>query len=283
MRVLCLALRAAVLALLTAPAFCGRTDDRRRRRPPTPADVHAFVEQMNADYKARYIEPNAAEWVAETYITDDTQMLTARANERWLQWLSTEVEKCARLRARCRNRREGRARAVSSEVADGDAGAEGSGAPDRAHDARIQAHRRVRRRQILQDAGRRGDVPESRRALQGARRRSRLGSRPRGVGRLASGRPRHAQGLSALRRAPQRRRARSRLRQRRHDVARRLRHVAGRIRQGDRSALVAGAAAVRRAAVLHARQARRAKYGDRMPKDGTIPAHITGNMWAQSW
>ncbi|KAF7494107.1 Angiotensin-converting enzyme [Sarcoptes scabiei] len=24
-------------------------------------------------------------------------------------------------------------------------------------------------------------------------------------------------------------------------------------------------------------------YGERMPKDGTIPAHILGNMWAQSW
>src|SRR5690606_4846143 len=25
------------------------------------------------------------------------------------------------------------------------------------------------------------------------------------------------------------------------------------------------------------------KYGERMPDDGTIPAHITGNMWAQDW
>ncbi len=25
------------------------------------------------------------------------------------------------------------------------------------------------------------------------------------------------------------------------------------------------------------------KYGKRMPTDGTIPAHITGNMWAQDW
>jgi peptidyl-dipeptidase A len=58
----------------------------------TPADVGTFVQRMNADYKARYIEPNAAEWVAETYITDDTQMLTARANERWLQWLSAEID-----------------------------------------------------------------------------------------------------------------------------------------------------------------------------------------------
>ena len=62
------------------------------QKAATPAEVSAFVASMNADYKARYIEPNAAEWVAETYITDDTQMLTARANERWLQWLSAEID-----------------------------------------------------------------------------------------------------------------------------------------------------------------------------------------------
>ena len=35
--------------------------------PPSAADAHAFVETMNADYRARYMEPNAAEWVAEGY------------------------------------------------------------------------------------------------------------------------------------------------------------------------------------------------------------------------
>ena len=25
------------------------------------------------------------------------------------------------------------------------------------------------------------------------------------------------------------------------------------------------------------------KYPDKMPKDGTIPAHLLGNMWAQQW
>lgn len=53
--------------------------------------AHAFVERMNAGYKAEYVAPNAAEWVAETYITDDTQMLTARANEAWLKWLAGQI------------------------------------------------------------------------------------------------------------------------------------------------------------------------------------------------
>jgi len=63
---------------------------------PDKASGHAFVESMNAGLEARYVEPTAAEWVAETYITDDSQMLTARANERWLKWLSDEIDQARR-------------------------------------------------------------------------------------------------------------------------------------------------------------------------------------------
>ncbi len=80
------ALALACVPLAAAPAKHMTT------KAPSAADAHTFVEKMNADYKARYVEPNAAEWVAETYITGDTEMLTARANERWLQWLSDEIE-----------------------------------------------------------------------------------------------------------------------------------------------------------------------------------------------
>ena len=62
---------------------------------PTARDAraaHAFVERMNSGFKAEYLAPSAAEWVAQTYITDDTQMLTARANEGWLKWLAGQVE-----------------------------------------------------------------------------------------------------------------------------------------------------------------------------------------------
>ena len=47
---------------------------------------------MNAGFKAEYVAPNAADWVAQTYITDDTQMLTARANEGLLKWLAAQIE-----------------------------------------------------------------------------------------------------------------------------------------------------------------------------------------------
>jgi peptidyl-dipeptidase A len=87
-----ISLAAAMLAILTGP-LASAAAPKKAAKPPTAADAHQFVEQMNTDYKSRYIEPNAAEWVAQTYITDETQALTARANERWLQWLSEEIDK----------------------------------------------------------------------------------------------------------------------------------------------------------------------------------------------
>jgi len=87
---LALPLAAAIVASLATAATPKKP---AKSAAPSAADVHAFVEEMNTDYRAHYMEPNAAEWVAETYITDDTQALTARANERWLQWLSAEVDK----------------------------------------------------------------------------------------------------------------------------------------------------------------------------------------------
>ncbi|MEO7325207.1 MAG: M2 family metallopeptidase [Dokdonella sp.] len=84
---LTVALLATAAATSASPVYATTAQETA-----TPAEAHAFVLQLNAEYKARYVEPNAAEWVAETNITDDTQMLTARANERWLQWLSAEVE-----------------------------------------------------------------------------------------------------------------------------------------------------------------------------------------------
>jgi peptidyl-dipeptidase A len=85
-------LTTATLAAAIVPLLIGAAPKEPAKKTATPADVHTFVDAMNADYKTRYIEPNAAEWVAETYITDDTQALTARASERWLQWLSDEID-----------------------------------------------------------------------------------------------------------------------------------------------------------------------------------------------
>lgn len=51
-------------------------------KPPTPEEAKAFVEAAESRLLPLAIEAGRTEWVAETYITDDTELLTAKANER---------------------------------------------------------------------------------------------------------------------------------------------------------------------------------------------------------
>ena len=95
MRTLPASLVGLSLALLS-PALPAAGKAPRVPPAPTAADAHAFVEKMNAEYKAQYLAANAAEWVAETYITGDTEMLTARANEAMLKWLSVKIDESRR-------------------------------------------------------------------------------------------------------------------------------------------------------------------------------------------
>ena len=58
----------------------------------TPADADAFVARVNDEYRADYPEAAAAQWVSVTYINGDTQLLAAKANERVLAKLGQNVE-----------------------------------------------------------------------------------------------------------------------------------------------------------------------------------------------
>ena len=61
-----------------------------------------------------------------------------------------------------------------------------------------------------------------------------------------------------------------------------LRHAARRVRRGARPAVGAGPAALPVAPCLRALKLRE-KYGDVVPANGPIPAHLLGNIWAQDW
>jgi peptidyl-dipeptidase A len=50
--------------------------------PPTPQDAKAFVDQAEAELFDVGNSANRAEWVSETFITDDTEAIAAAANER---------------------------------------------------------------------------------------------------------------------------------------------------------------------------------------------------------
>ncbi len=52
--------------------------------PPTVAEAKAFLDRAEADLLVLSNEASRAGWVQATYITDDTEALSAKANERLL-------------------------------------------------------------------------------------------------------------------------------------------------------------------------------------------------------
>ena len=70
---------AATMTLLPAGSAFAETADE-------------FVARLNREFAAIWLEGNAAGWTQATYITVDTQLLNARATERWLAAFSKAVE-----------------------------------------------------------------------------------------------------------------------------------------------------------------------------------------------
>ena len=74
----------AIAACVSTPAFA------QQAKPPETADQ--FVARINAELKAMYPEITVPQWLAATYISDDTQMLSAKSDERWLTLLNQWIE-----------------------------------------------------------------------------------------------------------------------------------------------------------------------------------------------
>ncbi|MCD9033831.1 M2 family metallopeptidase [Luteimonas sp. Y-2-2-4F] len=70
--------------------------------PEIPKDETAdqFIARVNDEYRAHYPEPTAAQWLSSTYIGDDSQLLAAKANERWLTRLNGWIEQARRFEGR---------------------------------------------------------------------------------------------------------------------------------------------------------------------------------------
>lgn len=63
---------------------------------PAPADAEAFIERVNADLR-EIAENNArAAWLASTYINEDSRFLSSRASERYLTYFKQTVEEATR-------------------------------------------------------------------------------------------------------------------------------------------------------------------------------------------
>jgi peptidyl-dipeptidase A len=95
------ALLALSITALLALAGCTRQpspDDSRPGAPQAREDETAdeFITRVNAEYRALYPELTAAQWLSSTYINDDSQLLSAKANERYLAQLNDWIEQSKR-------------------------------------------------------------------------------------------------------------------------------------------------------------------------------------------
>ena len=248
----------------------------------TPAEADAFIAGVDRDYRDHYAEEVAAQWVAATYITQDTGLLEAKAGERSLTRLKDSIEASRRFD-----------------------GVDGISAPTA---RQIDLLRRQSAMPAPKDPAHLAEL-----AALG----SKLGA-AYGAGKSCrdANDPKTCRNLNELSEVMAKNRdwnASLDAWKGWHDVARASRtdyvRFAELLNEGARDTGFADAGQAWRSGYDMDSEALRAetdrlwsqveplysdlqcfvrgrlekKYGARMPKDGTIPAHITGNMWAQDW
>ncbi|HTR03688.1 MAG TPA: M2 family metallopeptidase [Thermoanaerobaculia bacterium] len=73
---------AAALALLLQAAMASDAGAQTPSRPPTPADATAFADDAEKTLLQLWITQSRADWVKSTYITEDTEVLAAQAADK---------------------------------------------------------------------------------------------------------------------------------------------------------------------------------------------------------
>ncbi|GAB3358112.1 M2 family metallopeptidase [Lysobacter tyrosinilyticus] len=82
----------AVAAGLTLSACKKEQAPVEAGKAPEGETADQFVARVNEEMRKIYPELNAAQWTSSTYINGDTEMLTAKANERFLSQLNKWIE-----------------------------------------------------------------------------------------------------------------------------------------------------------------------------------------------
>lgn len=277
-------------AIALGLAACASTPTTPRAAPEkaaapvvaTPADADAFIAGVEKTSREHYAEEVAAQWVAATYITQDTGLLEAKASERALIRLKDSIEASRRF--------DGAAGLSPSTSRQIDLLRRQSPMPapkDPAHLAELAAL--GSKLGAAYGAGKSCSNPDDAKTCRNLNELSEV---------MAKNRDWNAS-LEAW--------------QGWHNVARASRadyqRFAELLNEGARDTGFADAGQGWRTGYdmdseafraetdrlwsqveplysdlqCHVRDRLQKKYGARMPNDGTIPAHITGNMWAQDW
>jgi peptidyl-dipeptidase A len=66
--------------------------------PPTAEEARAFVSRVNAELKQLAVKASTADWIRQTYITDDTDRASAWASEDMMAYLSRTVKESLRFK-----------------------------------------------------------------------------------------------------------------------------------------------------------------------------------------
>ena len=96
-----LLLSLAVAASLLSLSACKKEPTPATGTAPTataPAGEIAdqFIACVNDEYRKMYPEMTSAQWLSSTYINDDSQLLSAKANERYLAQLKSWIDQAQR-------------------------------------------------------------------------------------------------------------------------------------------------------------------------------------------
>jgi peptidyl-dipeptidase A len=66
------------------------------RAAPGNETADQFIARVNDEFRSSYSELSAAQWLSSTYINDDSELVAAKANERWLTQLNGWIEQARR-------------------------------------------------------------------------------------------------------------------------------------------------------------------------------------------
>ncbi len=70
------------VAMLAAGSLAEMAEAQQTQKPPTAEEAKAFVDDAEQKLLKLWIDASRADWVKSTYITDDTEVLAAQANEK---------------------------------------------------------------------------------------------------------------------------------------------------------------------------------------------------------
>ncbi len=91
---LTLAISASLLSLASVAAGSGSGATAPTMNPNETADQ--FIARVNKEMRDDYVEMTSAQWLADTYINDDSQLVSSKANERGLARLGEYVRQSRR-------------------------------------------------------------------------------------------------------------------------------------------------------------------------------------------